>query len=568
MTFDILHAIDNIDTQSDYAKNDTMYEVLNVYKKAYSIMEHCEDELAIDDLAIFQEGFFMEADAKKTNNKKDGDDIDVFKERFRPTDLDGKKENILFSILAFIPRLILMILGKISGREKKIRKDAKEFSNQMGKFMGQLMTTSIIFGGGAVLLTQVGSAKLYSTKKRKERNAARADLNKNFNEEVKKLFDALNKEEQNLLNNYIAVKDESAKGNSDGSMNLTTNVIFLSCLMGSDAFKDYAKELKTYVKNATNVLNAISSGIQNGSVDNLESRVTQLKTDAKGLVGKNVYEKLFSGTINGSGEFVVNKEQNAGYTFEEYKKNLNEIYGALEGLKDVLNAYKKQCESLQKKIKDATKPSKKGKKSLEGLFGGGDKKNEIEKKDGGDPLDKTIEAKDSDKYMNWIATISEPICILDNMKSVKTMEHGESGTNEELRFKSGGEAISKMNLFMINYIIDMDSNRFYRVLRIMDNMRKTLQNKIPDVPKKDIPIVDDVTKMAKKAKDKVTNSNAYKKAADSKLVTNAKETYENTKFAEKKKQRKEEKENKRYETYDNNLDIGKALVKPVDERDD
>lgn len=87
-------------------------------KKSLAILENYDGD-DVDSFSIFQEAVVCESDGEST---------------FRKTDKNGKKENIIMSILKFIPRLCMLIIRKIrtfaqSKDKRKLKKLANEITN-------------------------------------------------------------------------------------------------------------------------------------------------------------------------------------------------------------------------------------------------------------------------------------------------------------------------------------------------------------------------------------------------------------------------------------------------------
>ena len=73
LNYEILSAIDNIDSTIMESEMNVMNSLINTYDKAVMILEHCDDNSDVSSYDIFQESVIMEADNNgngKTNNKK------------------------------------------------------------------------------------------------------------------------------------------------------------------------------------------------------------------------------------------------------------------------------------------------------------------------------------------------------------------------------------------------------------------------------------------------------------------------------------------------------------------
>ena len=93
LNYEILSAIDNIETTVMESEMNVMNSLIDSYDKAVMILENCNDNTDVDSFDIFQESVIMEADENGENNT------------------DGNKpkksiKEIIIDILLFIPRMI------------------------------------------------------------------------------------------------------------------------------------------------------------------------------------------------------------------------------------------------------------------------------------------------------------------------------------------------------------------------------------------------------------------------------------------------------------------------------
>lgn len=137
---ELLSAIDNIRFTEFEAMVESTNALLEMYDKQLDIIEETTvpDEMLVTEFAIFKEA--DESDSKddkkedgwlkRTFNTRFGDSAPENQKLFGRTNKEGKKEHIVLSLLALVPRLIVglvnLIVDKIKGKSKEEAKDIKE----------------------------------------------------------------------------------------------------------------------------------------------------------------------------------------------------------------------------------------------------------------------------------------------------------------------------------------------------------------------------------------------------------------------------------------------------------
>lgn len=135
----ILSAIDELHDLDYYAEMNVLESMVDVYCKACMILENCDDSTDISDFKIFQEGYYMEdgEEGDSITKTEDGgykinnSDQTYYKDKgFRRMKDDGSGlENIVWSILAAIPRMIIAAINSMIGKEKSPEQTQKEIND-------------------------------------------------------------------------------------------------------------------------------------------------------------------------------------------------------------------------------------------------------------------------------------------------------------------------------------------------------------------------------------------------------------------------------------------------------
>ena len=107
LTDEILSAIDNVDGAVMESEINVINTLNGLYNKSYTILEYSSEE-DCESFEMFQES--------SSNNKF----------QFRQTNKNGKKENIIMSVLKLIPRLIRRLIDLI---KKKFGKSKSSSSS-------------------------------------------------------------------------------------------------------------------------------------------------------------------------------------------------------------------------------------------------------------------------------------------------------------------------------------------------------------------------------------------------------------------------------------------------------
>lgn len=98
----LLDEIDNAVIDSKFAVMESMIEV---YSKAYSIVENYDGDI-LPGFEIFSESYVLEADTEQTEEKTDEERFGKGGTRFRRVKKDGTKESLAWSIFTFLGRVV------------------------------------------------------------------------------------------------------------------------------------------------------------------------------------------------------------------------------------------------------------------------------------------------------------------------------------------------------------------------------------------------------------------------------------------------------------------------------
>ena len=134
LNYEILSAIDNIDSTIMESEMNVMNSLINTYEKSLMILEHCNDNSDVSSYDIFQESVIMEAD---DNGKKK---------------IDFKKAGkIILNILLWLPRQIMRFIKFIRNKISKSKPLSQETINKAKQSVGDdtiLITTTTTNSGG------------------------------------------------------------------------------------------------------------------------------------------------------------------------------------------------------------------------------------------------------------------------------------------------------------------------------------------------------------------------------------------------------------------------------------
>lgn len=133
---DIMQSLENIENITIESEMNVIQAMADSYQKSLAILENYNGD-DVDSFSIFQEAAAQESDGEST---------------FRKTDKNGKKENIIISILKFIPRLCMLIIRKMksfiqSKKKIQMRKQCTDIRNkytpELIEYADQMFATAV-----------------------------------------------------------------------------------------------------------------------------------------------------------------------------------------------------------------------------------------------------------------------------------------------------------------------------------------------------------------------------------------------------------------------------------------
>ena len=133
---DIMQSLENIENITIESEMNVIQAMADSYQKSLTILENYNGD-DVDSFSIFQEAAAQESDGEST---------------FRKTDKNGKKENIIISILKFIPRLCMLIIRKMksfiqSKKKIQMRKQCTDIRNkytpELIEYADQMFATAV-----------------------------------------------------------------------------------------------------------------------------------------------------------------------------------------------------------------------------------------------------------------------------------------------------------------------------------------------------------------------------------------------------------------------------------------
>lgn len=133
---DIMQSLENIENITIESEMNVIQAMADSYQKSLVILENYNGD-DVDSFSIFQEAAAQESDGEST---------------FRKTDKNGKKENIIISILKFIPRLCMLIIRKMksfiqSKKKIQMRKQCTDIRNkytpELIEYADQMFATAV-----------------------------------------------------------------------------------------------------------------------------------------------------------------------------------------------------------------------------------------------------------------------------------------------------------------------------------------------------------------------------------------------------------------------------------------
>ena len=133
---DIMQSLENIENITIESEMNVIQAMADSYQKSLAILENYNGD-DVDSFSIFQEAAAQESDGEST---------------FRKTDKNGKKENIIISILKFIPRLCMLIIRKMksfiqSKKKIQMRKLCTDIRNkytpELIEYADQMFATAV-----------------------------------------------------------------------------------------------------------------------------------------------------------------------------------------------------------------------------------------------------------------------------------------------------------------------------------------------------------------------------------------------------------------------------------------
>ena len=122
LNYEILSAIDNIDSTIMESEMNVMSSIINTYEKSLMILEHCDDNSDVSSYDIFQEGI----------GSKIGNAIDKLDDKMKAK----PNENIIKKILLFIPRLLMKFVQFIRRIVSKSKPLSQETINKAKQSVG------------------------------------------------------------------------------------------------------------------------------------------------------------------------------------------------------------------------------------------------------------------------------------------------------------------------------------------------------------------------------------------------------------------------------------------------
>ena len=131
-----MQSLENIENITIESEMNVIQAMADSYQKSLAILENYNGD-DVDSFSIFQEAAAQESDGEST---------------FRKTDKNGKKENIIISILKFIPRLCMLIIRKMksfiqSKKKIQMRKQCTDIRNkytpELIEYADQMFATAV-----------------------------------------------------------------------------------------------------------------------------------------------------------------------------------------------------------------------------------------------------------------------------------------------------------------------------------------------------------------------------------------------------------------------------------------
>ena len=368
----ILSAIDELHNLDNQATMHVCESMVDVYCKACTILENCEEDSDISSFSIFKEGYYMEEDEiTKTEDggyKINGSDQTYYKDKgFRRMKDDGSGlESILWSILAAIPRMIKAAIEAMFGKNSVSSEDVEntkkkgeavektmksvpseifekfiEGTKHIGSIIGENLdnldkSTVAGFGGVAGLITAL---VIHLDKKKK----AKLEAKKYYNDIVKNIDN--NPYLKKIFNNaYILVYDKD--GNPQDPILLDfeflpdpndKNNIKVKTDINFDGIVAFYKGIHAVFDEVSDMYSHFLNGDGSDSIVDLSDKFKPIDQFYKpGANTKDGVEYL---------------------TADEISAKFKEIFDAREGLKPKMEQVGEYVTQFGKKLEDASKSS-------------------------------------------------------------------------------------------------------------------------------------------------------------------------------------------------------------------
>ena len=372
----ILSAIDELHDLDNQATMHVCESMVDVYCKACTVLENCEEDSDISSFSIFKEGYYMEEDEiTKTEDggyKINGSDQTYYKDNgFRRMKDDGSGlESILWSILAAIPRMIQAAIEAMFGKksvssedvennkkkgeavEKTIKsvpseifekfiEGTKHIGSIIGENLGNLDPAAAAGIGGGVGL--IGGLLIHLDKKKK----AKLEAKKYYNEIIKNIDKNPNLKKI-FKNAYILFYDK--EGNAQNPVQVdfefvpdpdNQNNIKVKTDLNFDGIIAYYKSINAAFDEINNFyydsLNAESRTLNINIIDNIKSVDQFYKPDA------NIKHDQMEGTTI---EYL---------TVDEISRKFDEIHDAKGDLESKMKQAKEYIEQMETRLKEIAK---------------------------------------------------------------------------------------------------------------------------------------------------------------------------------------------------------------------